>query len=234
MKIFIVMMAMMHPVVPVSKHKHIVIAHRGDHVLLPENTLAAYASAIRVGVDYIETDLRTTKKGDLVIRHGSLEELSDSEILKLPSFKDVLKLCRNKMKIYLDFKDADVSATYRMICAAGMEKQIVVYANTLEQLKLWNEVAPDMPMLTCVPDTVKSLTAFLDTYSIAGVDGSIGQYSEADLALFKNRGIAVWLDVQTREEGPEIWNKALKEGVPGMQTDHPAALVKYLKQQRLR
>lgn len=223
---------MMHPVVPVSKHKHIVIAHRGDHVLLPENTLAAYASAIRVGVDYIETDLRTTKKGDLVIRHNSLEDLSDDEVKKLPSFNDVLKLCRNKVKIYLDFKEADVRETYRMICAAGMEKQVVVYANTLEQLKLWNEVAPDMPMLTSAPD--KDISAFLDTYSIAGVDGSLGEYSAETLALFKSRGIAVWLDVQSGEEGPDIWAKAIKEGVPGMQTDHPAALVKYLKQQRIR
>jgi len=28
--------------IPISKHKFIVIAHRGDHVDVPENTIAAF------------------------------------------------------------------------------------------------------------------------------------------------------------------------------------------------
>jgi glycerophosphoryl diester phosphodiesterase len=224
---FLMMMTLLHPVLPAVKHKHkyIVIAHRGDHVSLPENTLAAYASAIKLGVDYIETDVRTAKNGELVIKHGSI---TDNETL--PLFKDVLQLCRNKVNIYLDFKDADVKVTYRMICATGMEKQIVVYANTLAQLKEWNEVAPDMPVMTSMPED--NIAAFLDKYTIAAVDGSIGQYSAATMALFKSRNIAVWLDVQSKEEGPETWEKALKENIQGMQTDHPSALIKYLKEQK--
>src|SRR5438552_1297682 len=56
---------------PASHHKIIVIAHRGDHTEGPENTLAAYEKAIELGADYIETDLRTTKDGELVIMHDA-------------------------------------------------------------------------------------------------------------------------------------------------------------------
>ncbi len=37
-----------------------VVAHRGAHIGIPENTLAAYEAAIEIGVDFVEVDLRTT------------------------------------------------------------------------------------------------------------------------------------------------------------------------------
>ena len=47
----------------------LVIAHRGASGHRPEHTLAAYALAIRMGADYIEPDLVSTKDGVLVARH---------------------------------------------------------------------------------------------------------------------------------------------------------------------
>src|SRR5919106_680422 len=47
----------------------IVIAHRGASGHRPEHTLAAYELAIRMGADYIEPDLVSTKDGVLVARH---------------------------------------------------------------------------------------------------------------------------------------------------------------------
>jgi len=54
---------------PVSKHRFIVISHRGDHTAAPENTLRAYRNAIKNKVDYVEIDLRMTKDSQLVISH---------------------------------------------------------------------------------------------------------------------------------------------------------------------
>jgi glycerophosphoryl diester phosphodiesterase len=47
----------------------LVIAHRGASGYRPEHTLAAYALAIRLGADYIEPDLVSTKDGILLARH---------------------------------------------------------------------------------------------------------------------------------------------------------------------
>jgi glycerophosphoryl diester phosphodiesterase len=80
--------------VPEAKHKFIVIAHRGDHVNVPENTLAAYENAIKNRVDYVEIDLRTTKDSVLVIMHdatvdrmtngkGKISDLTYAELRKL-------------------------------------------------------------------------------------------------------------------------------------------------------
>jgi len=47
----------------------LVLAHRGYHAGLPENTLAAFEAAQRLGVDGIETDVRLSVDGKPVIMH---------------------------------------------------------------------------------------------------------------------------------------------------------------------
>lgn len=242
---------------PESKHKLIVIAHRGNHTNVPENTLASITEAIKHGVDYVEVDLRTTKDGHLVIHHdatvdratngkGKVNEHTLAEIKtlqvynhnhkthRIPEFRDVLKLCKNKINIYLDFKDADVAQTWQQIQEAGMEKQIVVYINKKEQYPKWKTIAPQMPLMTSIPDEVKSqdqLTAFLNEVKIDVVDNIVDPEIQRFL---QTRNISVWLDVQDPKEGPDSWNIALKKGVQGLQTDHPEALIDYLKKNGLR
>ncbi|MBA2481885.1 MAG: glycerophosphodiester phosphodiesterase [Planctomycetes bacterium] len=71
-----------------------VIAHRGDSTHYPENTLAAFASAIALGADEIECDVRVTRDGVPVIHHDAtlrrvlgvdalVSDLSCAEVLAL-------------------------------------------------------------------------------------------------------------------------------------------------------
>lgn len=52
-----------------SRSGPIVIGHRGASGYRPEHTLASYELAIRMGADYIEPDLVSTRDGVLVARH---------------------------------------------------------------------------------------------------------------------------------------------------------------------
>jgi len=47
----------------------LIIAHRGDSARRPENTLAAFASALEVGADIIELDVQLTADGHVVVIH---------------------------------------------------------------------------------------------------------------------------------------------------------------------
>ena len=47
----------------------ILAAHRGDRKCFPENTMPAFESALRFGVDMIETDVHMTRDGHLVLIH---------------------------------------------------------------------------------------------------------------------------------------------------------------------
>jgi glycerophosphoryl diester phosphodiesterase len=50
-------------------HGPLVIGHRGAAGYLPDHTLAGYRLAIRLGADYVEPDLVSTKDGVLIARH---------------------------------------------------------------------------------------------------------------------------------------------------------------------
>jgi len=47
------------------------IAHRGGMALAPENTLAAFGRATSLGLSYLETDVRTTRDGQVVCFHDA-------------------------------------------------------------------------------------------------------------------------------------------------------------------
>lgn len=72
----------------------ILAAHRGDKFQYPENTIPAFESAVSFGVDMIETDVRMSKDGELVLAHDrsvlrttgvdkNIDEMPLSEIKKL-------------------------------------------------------------------------------------------------------------------------------------------------------
>lgn len=65
----------------------LVIAHRGASGYRPEHTLAAYELAIRMGADYIEPDLVSTKDGVLVARHEN-EISGTTDVAVHPEFAD--------------------------------------------------------------------------------------------------------------------------------------------------
>ena len=55
----------------------ILAAHRGDRVKCPENTMPAFESSVNFGVDMIETDVRMSLDGELVIIHDRSEGFFD-------------------------------------------------------------------------------------------------------------------------------------------------------------
>ncbi len=249
-------------VLPLAKHSFIVIAHRGDHTRAPENTLQAYQNAIDAGADYVEIDLRTTKDSQLVIMHdASLYRMTGIQLLvneltfdslrllrvrdtanknwgsfPIPSFKEVLRLCRNRINIYLDFKNATAAAAMKEIRAAGMEKQIVVYINTPNQLVDWQKTAPEIPLMVSLPGTYtrkEQVTDFLKQYPISILDGNYYGYTTEMVAAANLLKIPVWPDIQSQEEHLN-WDKAILLGIQGLQTDHPGALITYLKNKNLR
>lgn len=65
----------------------LVIGHRGAPAYRPEHTLASYALAIDLGVDFIEPDLVSTKDGALIARHENEISGTTDVALKFPERK---------------------------------------------------------------------------------------------------------------------------------------------------
>ncbi len=248
---------------PATTHHCIVIAHRGDHTNAPENTLAAYQHTIEGGADFVEIDLRTTKDGQLVIMHNAnIDHMTDGtgavkdfnfDVLRgnkvrvsshpewglhlIPTFKEVLQLCKGKINIYLDFKEASAEQTYKEIVAAGMENNIVVYINEPHQFDEWGTVAPNMPLMISLPKAIKTkpeMLQLLSTFNIDILDGDFTEYNAETVLAAREKQVPIWADIQSADEGPVQWNAALSIGLAGLQTDHPKELIDFLNAKGIR
>ena len=104
-----------------------VAAHRADYVFAPENSIQALKNAIYFGADLIETDVRLTKDGHVVMMHdytvdrmtngtGRVSDLTLDEIKKLqlktnwggstnfqvPTLEEFIQIAKGKVCLYLD------------------------------------------------------------------------------------------------------------------------------------
>ena len=77
-----------------GEHRPLVFAHQGGARLWPANTLLAFRNAAALGADVIDTDLRTTRDGALVLMHdarvdrttdgaGAIADLTLAEVKRL-------------------------------------------------------------------------------------------------------------------------------------------------------
>ena len=72
---------------PPSADRPIVVGHRGASGYRPEHTLASYELAARMGADFIEPDLVSTKDHVLVTRHEN-EISGTTDVASRPEFAD--------------------------------------------------------------------------------------------------------------------------------------------------
>jgi glycerophosphoryl diester phosphodiesterase len=236
--------------------KLIVIAHRGDHTDAPENTLKAFQDGATTGVDYVEVDVRTSSDGKLVVMHdatvdrmtdgkGNVKDLTWPALQQLnvrdtnrpelgthrvPLFADVLKACKGRVGIYLDFKDGDIAQTWQLIKANHMEEHVVVYINREEDIPGWKKIAPKLPLMVSLPDSVRDIQSYRRFQMLAKaqiIDGNYRDYTPELVKAINKNGEVIWVDVQEKNEDPILWNKVLALGVQGMQTDHPRELVRW-------
>lgn len=106
-----------------TSNKCLVIAHRGDTTTAVENTLPAFESALRMGVDGIELDLQLTKDGRVIVfhdwdlmrlghRHLKIGETSWQELravplvngATLPTLEELLDLAGGRTLLNLELK----------------------------------------------------------------------------------------------------------------------------------
>jgi glycerophosphoryl diester phosphodiesterase len=63
-----------------TRRRPLVVAHRGVPGAEPENTLPSFALALQQGADVLETDLRFTRDGEIVLFHdATLGRMTDGE-----------------------------------------------------------------------------------------------------------------------------------------------------------
>lgn len=230
-----------------------VVCHRGAHEDRPENTLAAYQRAIDLGADYVEIDLRTTKDGQIVSVHNSnvdsytkdakgkvadftLAELKALDIgsrvdpkwknERIPTFDEILTLCKGKIGIYLDLKSADPALLISMIQKYGMEKDVVWYCDPDQHHFVKKNCADCISMPDPGPES--NLTAIIAEFQPKVIASTWDEFSATFVTTCHAAGAVVVVD----ESGPDCWEQLVSWGTDGIQTDHPEQLITWLKSRK--
>jgi glycerophosphoryl diester phosphodiesterase len=85
----------------------LICAHRGASAYLPDNSVDAFVAAIAMGADMIETDLRRTAQGRLVLAHDPLSHEPSPDLVELA---DLVALAHGRVRLDIELKEAGYEA----------------------------------------------------------------------------------------------------------------------------
>jgi len=149
----------------------VVVAHRASSFFAPENTLSAVRAMIALGVDMVEIDTQVTADGEVVLMHdgevdrttdgeGDVEDLTLAEIRSLslvihdrlptdadfecevvPTFRELLDLCRGRIDIMVDLKGGAAAAA-QVVDEEGMLEQ-AIFLGSGSELEAVRRVFPE-------------------------------------------------------------------------------------------
>ncbi|TSA37931.1 MAG: hypothetical protein D4R64_04625 [Porphyromonadaceae bacterium] len=235
-----------------------VIAHRGAHIGIPENSLAAFQKAIDLGCDFVEIDTRATKDGKIVSVHNAtidqyvvgktgkvkdftLAELKQMDIgektglewknTRIPTIEDIMQLCRGQIGIYLDLKEPLVPELIQIINKYDIERNIVWYipASHMDLIKELKKLCYQcVPMPD--PGEEKNIKEVERQVQPRVIASDMRNLSESFVKTAHTNKSKVFVDEEkgTKEE----WEQIINWGTDGIQTDNPAALIEFLRNRK--
>ena len=104
-----------------GKTKPYVMAHRGNKVKFPENTISAFRQAVNDGADIIETDLHMTSDGHFVCIHDDKVDRTDI------------------------FLQADIAARLaRQLNNLGVSQRSIILSFSFERLEAMRTASPNL------------------------------------------------------------------------------------------
>lgn len=210
-----------------------VMAHRGDSVNAPENTLPAFQSAIDNGADAIELDVQMTKDGTIVVlhdssidrttgQHGNIWDLTYDDIKDLdngsffsPAFSDthiptldqVLKLCKDQLYLNIEIKRTghDEGITQKVVQIIKDNQFENECDITSMDYDTLLEVRAADPVITTVYTTIVAYgdVSDLSAADIFSVEGSFVNRSFVSYLRQNGKGIYVWT-INNEEQMQEL------------------------------
>lgn len=151
----------------------LIVAHRGDNAHYPENTLAAFESAMRQGADALELDVHLTREGELVVHHdytlgrtvageGPISDYSLAELKvldagswfgpafageRIPTLGEVMTLGRGQVRFELELKTPTERFLERLFAELtdyGVEDKVELTSPHLPLLARVSALRPDL------------------------------------------------------------------------------------------
>jgi glycerophosphoryl diester phosphodiesterase len=231
-----------------------IACHRGAGRYAPENTLPAFEKAIRLGADFVEFDLQTTRDGQVVLLHdatldrtttgkGRVREWDLAAISALdagswfsPAFARTrpltldgfLSAIGRRVQLYVDAKDIAPETLAAALKRHGLTDRAVVYQGVgyLERLRSIDPAIRRMPSLR----DPSRLDFVIDRVQPFAVDARWSILTRDLIDRCHARGVEVFSDALGVHETIEEYQRAIENGIDVIQTDHPARVLRAMEQ----
>lgn len=219
------------------------IAHRGDSIQFPDNTVAAIASAWKQGADVVEVDVRMTADGELVLFHDAkisgelVSQMDYAQVqqqtpgYQVPSLAEALRTGMAGKTMLLDLKERSEPFLDKVIeVVAGQTPsghRVVMQSTDMKSLDYLREHADAGLALFYVTDLnpggrvvdAVTLAQFLSDRKLQGITAKGRQFVDADfLEPFHQRKLKYYVWTINEKERIEHYHQL---GVDGIITDDP-------------
>jgi len=162
----------------------ILIGHRGAAALAPENTERAFERALESGIGWIETDIRMTRDGVLVLHHDSfldnmrIEEMTFDELRHrkndIAALDPILERFGRELRFNLELKVAGISDfVAESVRSSGQTSRVLISSFHYRELYASMAAHPEMdhaPLFSGRPLTLDSILAAFPRFSCVVVD----------------------------------------------------------------
>jgi glycerophosphoryl diester phosphodiesterase len=235
-----------------------IVFHRGACRYAPENTLAAFEKAIRMGADYIEFDIRRSEDGAYFIFHdrhlerttngeGAFAEMGSEAIhaldagswfgkpygsAKVPTLDETLECLKGRTKLYVDAKAIPAEALAAKLEQYGLVDQAVVYQSP-GYLRELRSINPAIRRL-CPLSEAGRINVLIELVRPYAFDSSWNILSQEMINRCHELGVKVFSDAMGENERIEAYIRAMEWGIDAIQTDYPLRVVRAVELLRTR
>lgn len=208
----------------------LVASHRAAHNHYPENSIAAMKEAIRLGVDIIETDVRETKDGVLVIMHdknidrtttgkGNVADLTYAQLQqyfllfdgkptteKIPTFEEALDIVKGKIMLDIDYKaDGERAArsTTKLLRKKKIENQTLFFLYDYKDAAALYKMNPHLRFMTRTYNHADVDSVLLMTLPVPAIHADDKFYNDSLMNVIREKGKRVWMNALNKYDDME-------------------------------
>ncbi len=225
-----------------------IIAHRGASLKYPENTFLAFDRAVSAGAQAIETDLRMSADGRIVLCHDDfvdyhgerkpisslsfkqLQSLSLGRRQRIPEFEDFLDTYGGRIPLILEIKETGLAEPVsRCLKVRRLDDSCEVTSFYLSELLNMKKLRPHVPLSLALSAMPEPLAAVLLEEGIRTVSLQRSFVSRAVVRFLKQRGMSVRVyAVNSSEEAARLF----RWGVRSIFTDDPGRMQQFISSRK--
>ena len=229
-------------------HKIPIIAHRGASGYQPENTLAAFKSALDLQADAIELDVQVCKTGEVLVFHdkrikritgarGKIKKQTLAGLRKLdagkgehiPTLKETLDYLDAKIDMNVELKGKDSALATALVIRNSIRtghwkaENFFVSSFFYRELRRFHEICPEVSIGLLYNRRPKKLKRKIKLFDPVSVHLNVQYIKEKWVRLAHDHGLKVYI---WTVDDPEIAKLLINAGVDGFFSNYPDRLIK--------